>query len=457
MRLAKILPCLLVVWSLFSASEAQPPTNVTLFEGARLITGDGDAPIESSAFLVENTRFTKVGRKGELKPPAGAVRVDLTGKTIMPALVESHAHLGYRKDLTNTIENFTPENVLDHLQRMAYHGVAAVLSLGTDRRELGYELRDKLRGEPPPDTALYLSGGQGLAMPNAGPGVPMRYAAYGITTEAQARKAIQEMAASRADFVKVWVDDRGGTVAKLPLPVARAAIEEAHKHNIKVMAHTYTLADCKELVRGGLDGFAHPPWREQEPDDELIGLLKERPNLLILMTNWGARNQIFGGRPAWLDDPLLRETFPPKQIALLEDPKADKNAPAIWKAGRVPRSVAKLKAAGVRFGLGGDIGGISGGQFFGWSSHIELASMVEAGLTPSEAIVAATRNSAEFLGLHQLGMVAPGKSADFIVLDANPLDNIANTRRIAKVYLRGTEVNRARLKAKWTGKGATSP
>ena len=471
MRPSRIALCVVVSCALSTVGEAQRRAPVTVFEGARLITGAAAAAgeelevIPDSAFVVEGNRFTRVGRRGEVKIPSGAARVDLTGRTVMPALVEMHGHLGYRKGTTNFIENYTEENVLDHLQRLAYHGVAAILSLGVDPRELGYLLRDKFRANPPPDAALFFTGGQGLMWPNSGPGYPMRPAPYGIRTEEQARMAIREMAAKRVDYVKIWVDDRrnepgiagGPPMQKLPLAVAAAAIDEAAKFNLRVMTHSYTLEDNKALVRAGLAGFAHPPWRERELDDEFIRLMQEHPGVFVLMTTWGSRNQIYGASPEWLNDPLLSETFTRADIDMLKRPETPKDAPAQWKAGVVPRSVAKLKAAGVRFGLGGDIGGISGGQFFGWSSHIELASMVEAGLTPGEAIVAATSNSAEFLGAHQLGMVASGKSADFIVLDANPLDNIANTRRIAKVYLRGVEVNRAALRAKWTGKGTTSP
>ena len=171
----------------------------------------------------------------------------------------------------------------------------------------------------------------------------------------------------------------------------------------------------------------------------------------MLLTLWSTRNEIFGRRPAWIDDPLLRETFTDEDIALLENPAVPADAPARWKAGIVPRGVAALKAAGVRFGLGDDTGATNGGQYFGFGSHLEMASMVEAGLTPAEAIIAATRTSAAILKLDTMGSVAAGKSADFIVLDANPLDDINNTRRIAAVYLRGTKVDRAALRAKWTG------
>jgi imidazolonepropionase-like amidohydrolase len=208
----------------------------------------------------------------------------------------------------------------------------------------------------------------------------------------------------------------------------------------------------KELVRAGLDGFAHAVWRD-EVDDELIALLKQHPGTFTLTTFWGARNQMYGARPAWLDDPLLHETFTAMEIKKLENPKVAPDAPQRWAAGPVPRNVMRIKAAGVRIGIGGDIGGISGGGgYFGWSSHMEMAGLVKAGFTPAEAISVATRSSAEIFGLDQLSTIAEGKSADFIVLNANPIDDIANTRRIATVYLRGKEVNRPALRAKWTGR-----
>ena len=169
-----------------------------LFEGARLIVGDESAPIESSAFVVENDTFTHVGRKGELQVPEGVARVDLTGKTVMPAIIEAHGHVGYRKGASFRVENYTRENILDHLQRFAYHGVAAAMSLGTERPELGYALRDEWRAAPPPDAALFLTAGQGLAMPDGGPSPPLRDAPYGVTTEAEARTAVRELAARKA-------------------------------------------------------------------------------------------------------------------------------------------------------------------------------------------------------------------------------------------------------------------
>jgi hypothetical protein len=305
MRLLKLL---LLCGFVTSACSGQPPSqppaapsNAILFEGARLIVGDGSPPVDNSAFLVENDRFIRVGRKGELELPAGAARVDLTGKTVMPALVDLHSHLGYTKvrDNSTSAQNFTRENLLDHLNRYAYYGIAVTLSMGVDRGELPFQLRE----QPPPGAALFRTAGRGIALPNAGPGQEFRKdAPYGVTTEAEARKAVQELAAKKVDIVKIWVDDRAGTVQKLPPVLYRAIIDESHKHNLRVAAHIFDLADAKELARSGIDGFAHGV-RDKDIDEELLGLLKERPNIFFIP------NLPESGTPvdvAWLGETLRR-------------------------------------------------------------------------------------------------------------------------------------------------------
>ena len=454
------IPLTLLAYLLVLAGCTSPApvaeSNAVLFEGARLIVGDESAPIENASFVVEDGGFTQVGRAGDVRAPEGAARVSLAGKTVMPAIIDAHGHLGYRRGASFRIENYTRENLTDHLQRLAYHGVAAFMSMGTER-DLGYALRDELRAAPPSGMALFLTAGRGLAMPDGGPAPPLREAPYGVDTEAEARAVVRELAAKKIDgYVKIWVDDREGAVKKLTPELYTAAIDEAHKLGLRTITHTQDREDVKAILRAGIDGLAHPPWRlGQEVDDELVGLFKERPRVFVLLTLWGTRNQIFGRRPAWIDDPLLHETFTAEDIRLLESANVPEDAPVRWKAGVVPRGVARLKAAGVRFGLGDDAGATNGAQYFGFGAHMEMASMVEAGLTPAEAITVATRNSAEFLALDRLGTVAVGKSADFIVLDANPLENINNTRRINAVYLRGQGVDRAALRAKWTGARTT--
>lgn len=427
---------------LFASPASSQPA--TLFEGARLITGDGRV-VENAAFTVANRQFTQVGTKGAVPLPAGGTRVDLTGKTVMPALIDTHVHMGYRKGLDFGTNNYTRENLTDILDRFAYYGVAAVLEAGTSRSDLVYSLR----ANPPPG-ALIRTAGRGFGMPNAGPGGPMRDSAYGVTTEAEARKYVQELAAKKADMIKIWVDDRGGTVEKLRPDLYRAIIDEAHKHNIKVFAHITNLAEAKDLLKTGLDGFAHMV-RDRDVDDEMLALVKARPGTFFQQTLWGERLAMYPVKPAWVDEPILRETFSPEEIRLLgESFGKPESATARAQGATNLRNIARLKAAGARFVLGTDTGGVTGGQYFGLGSHLELELLVtKGGLTPMQALLAGTRDAAQTLGLTQLGQIAAGRSADFIVLDANPLDNIANTRRIAKVYLRGAEVPRPALTAKW--------
>lgn len=427
--------------------QAQRPPAV-LFEGARLIDGSGRPPIESSAFVVSGDAFTAVGRKGEVRAPAGAVRVDLSGKVVMPGLIDAHTHPGYRKGLSFAAENYTRDTLVVTMQRLAYHGVVATLEMGTGRGDLPY----RLRIEAPPGGALFRTAGRGFAMPDAGPAPPMRDAAYGVTTEAEARAYVQSLAARSVDVIKIWVDDRGRTVPKLTPALSRAIIDEAHRHRLRVVAHVFELGDAKDLLRAGVDGFAHLP-RDRPADDELVGLLRARPDVVLTATLWSERLGIYGRRPAWLAEPMLREAFSEQEVRALADALAratdDELARSRATFAVEQQTLERLRRAGVRVAVGTDSGGVSGGPYFGWAAQIELESLVAAGFPPADAIVAGTRNSARLVGLERGGTIAPGKSADFLVLDADPLVDIRNTRRLADVYLRGDRIDREALRAGW--------
>jgi imidazolonepropionase-like amidohydrolase len=385
--------------------QAHAQSAVTAFEGARLIVGDGRT-VENATLVVEGARIAQAGPAADVRVPADAARVNLAGKTVMPMMIDTHVHLSPTRDRL----------ILD-LKRRAYYGVSAAVSMGTDN----YELLP-MRNETIPGAARFLSAGRGITMPEPGRiTVP-----HWITTEAEARKAVEELAAHKVDIVKIWVDTRDGKYKKLTPELYGAIIDEAHKRGLRVAAHIFEMEDAKGLMRAGLDAFAHGV-RDQDIDEEVLTMFKQRPNL-VLTPN-------LPDRGVKVDLSWLREGMPAEIVDNLEKTNTDRpQAQAFF--GIQARNLAKLNAAGVKIALATD-----GNR--PWGPHEEMQDMVIAGMTPMQVIVAATRNGAEFLRLADIGTLEAGKSADFIVLDANPLDDITNTRRISAVYLRGTAVDRS--------------
>jgi imidazolonepropionase-like amidohydrolase len=247
-----------------------------------------------------------------------------------------------------------------------------------------------------------------------------------ITSEAEGRKAVQELAEKKVDIVKVWVDDRDGQYKKLTPEIYGAIIDEAHKRGLRVTAHIFNLDDTKGLIRAGVDAFAHGV-RDKDIDDELVAMFKQRPNLILTpnLPDRGVKTDL-----SWLRPGLAAAEFEKLEAANTDRPR-EQHFHQIQA-----RNLAKMNAAGVRITLGTD-----GNK--PWGPHEEMEDMVLAGMTPAQVIVAATRNGAEFLRMADAGTLEAGKSADFIVLDANPLDDITNTRRISSVVLRGAAVDRA--------------
>jgi imidazolonepropionase-like amidohydrolase len=445
----KLAATLIGVSACLSWLSAQQPGTAVLLDGARLITGNPEAPVERSAILVENGRFARVARAGEIPLPAGGTRVDVSGKTIMPALIDIHNHIGWTDQRTNvaTTTSYSREMVVDHLRRYAYFGFSAAMSLGLDRWNADPEMPYKLRDEVIPNAARFLTAGRGIAAtPMAGPPVDYRLGVpFGAATEAEGRERVRELKAKNVEMIKIWVDDRQGKVPKLKVSVYEAIIDEAHKNNMRVVSHIFNLDDGKQLLKSGVDGFGHGV-RDKDIDDEYLTILKQHPRVWI-GPNLPGRQLSAEEASAQID--WISGALPPSQVKRLRDQLANRQGGGGGGGGDMfgiqCRNLKKIHDAGAILGLGTD-----GNGDIGWGGHVELADMVFCGLTPAEAITAGTRTSAEILKLTGLGTVATGKSADFLVLDANPLENILNTRKINKVYLRGKEVDRAALSKSFT-------
>jgi imidazolonepropionase-like amidohydrolase len=410
-RVKFVVAAALAAWSVSILAQAPAAPRVIAFEGARVIIGDGRAPIENATFVVTGNRITAVGRAGQVTVPAGATRVNLAGKTVMPAILDTHTHLSQ-----------TREMLIDDLKRRAYYGVTAAQSLGQDTTDVSFQVRAETAAGKIPGAARFFTAGRGIT--GVEPGRTM--APHWVTTVAEARAAVDEEATKKVDIVKFWVDDRMGMVKKLSPELYSAVIDEAHKKGLRTITHIYTLEDAKGTLRAGVDAFAHDV-RDKDVDDEFMGLVKKNPNFVIgpNMPDRGVPTDL-----SWLRESIPAADFQKLQAANKDNPEAH----TFWSIQA--RNLAKLNAAGVKIVVGTD-GNTP------YAPHIEMEDMVAAGMTPMQVITAATRNGAQFLRMTDVGTIEANKSADFLVLDANPLDNITNTRKISSVYLRGAQVDRA--------------
>ena len=453
----------LVVSLLLSTACAVPPRSdearvsgidARVFTGARLIVGDG-AVIEDASFVVKRDLITEVGESRVVDVPAGARVVDLTGQTVMPALVNTHAHLGWEKYSSWGSENFTRENLIDHLDRHAYYGVGTIISTGSDKEEVALRVRHDQRVGTVGGARYLVS--PGIGTPGGGPNPRFTddegwWGIHHVTSPAEAREIVRSEAAKGVGIVKIWVDardERRGAQVKLRPDIYEAGIDEAQVRDMRVIAHATTLEDHKHLLRAGNRRFIHMPY-DRDVDEEYLALVRDRNAFIVPTLGMVTKREPYYV-PAF-QDPFFQEQVSSAVIAFLSDAYQDtppspavRTPPAEQRSHRIARNFVALKDHII---LGTDAGAV--GDFFGYADHVELSLFVRLGMTPSEAIVASTERSARAFGLDQVGTLKAGMTADFVVLDANPLDDIANTRRISQVYLRGERIDRNASRVGWT-------
>lgn len=406
----------------FALLASSAAAQTTAFVGGRLIDGTGRV-IDNGTVIVTGRTITAVG-PASTPVPAGAIRINVAGKTLLPGLVNAHGHVAATTGLRTDPASYTRDNLVRQLRTYAQYGVTTVFSLGDDQAA-GFALRD----EAATDRArLFVSG-----------------AVVGGDTPDAARANLGKVLEMKPDVVKIRVDDNLGTSRKMPEPAWRAVIEQSHARKLPVAVHIYWLADAKAVLAAGADMIAHSV-RDTAVDAEFIAALKARDICYSPTLTREISTFIYDATPPWVDDPFFLKGVELGIPEQLKDPQrhAQVRNSAGWKAGQqykaglevAKRNLKALVDQGVRIAFGTDSGPPA--RFQGFFEHLELEMMVEAGLTPMQALVSATGDAARCHGkAGQFGTLAPGAAADILILGANPLENIRNTRSLEAVWIAG--------------------
>jgi imidazolonepropionase-like amidohydrolase len=417
---------------------------VVVLRDVRLIDGTGAAPREHVSLVLRDGKIERIGGAG-LAAPAGAEVRELAGKTVMPGLISAHSHLGLLvDDSENSATAYTRENVTAQLKQFERYGVTTIMSLGVNR-DLVYELRAEQRAGRLGGATIFTAG-RGIGVPGGAPGLPAAPdQIYRPASVEEARKDVDELAGHHADIVKIWVDKQHGTVPEMSPEMYKAVIEEAHAKGLRVAAHEYALEDAKRLVGDGVDVLAHSV-RDQVVDDAFVRAMKARGVWYISTFTVDESFFVYADRPAFMQTEFFKEAAGPKLMAKFdaagyaEKVNGDLQTAQHRKDFEVgQQNLKKLFDAGVNVGFGTDSGALPG-RIPGFAEHRELELMVRAGLTPMQAITAATGSNAKLLHLSDRGTIAVGKRADLVIVDADPLSDIRNTQKIFAVYQEGKSV-----------------
>ena len=403
--------------------------------------------MEDMSFIVINGKFTAIEKRRELNAPKGSARIELTGRTVTPVFANLQAQPGMNNGAQYGPKNYNRDSLTADLSRYAYYGVMAVLTAGTDSGDLAFSVRDELRQGKIKGARLFTAG-RGIAAKGGGP-QPLADITIQVGGAADAKKAIAELADEKVDAIKLWMDDGNGKGPKLKADAYTAAIEEAHKHNLKVVSEVFDLNDAKELVKAGVNGLVSSI-RDREVDDALIAAMKEKNVFLAPALTAAEAKFVYADRPNWLGEQTMREVYPPQLLGYLADPVSVNKFKRLSELGDLRQQYAtalknlkKLSAAGVKIALGTNSGAAD--TYPGYFELREMIAMADAGMPPMDVIKAATSVPAAILGLNDVGVIAVGKTANFLAMPQNPLEKMSNIKDVGILYLNGAEQERTAL------------
>ncbi len=428
-----------------------------VLEHVRLIDGTGRAPQANMTVIVEDGSIQAISpaRTG-LKLPASGRRIDATGMTMLPGLINAHGHLALVDGTENSSTFYTVPNALAELRQYEHYGVLDTLSLGLNR-DLIYRVQEQQKAGTLDGATVFVAD-HGIGVEGGAP--PIKHGDDQLDqpkTPDEARKAVDAAAARHTNFIKIWVDDLYGTNPKMKPEIYTAVIDEAHKQHLPVAAHMFYLDDAKALVSSGVDVLAHSV-RDKEVDAELIRLMKQHGTWYLPTLTVDESFFVFADHPEMLNDPFLIRATSPAELALLRSDAYRKKVAADPNTARhradfamAKKNLKRLYEAGVHVGFGTD-SGANAVRLPGYAEHRELELMVSAGLTPIQALRCATANNAMILGIDkQTGTVAAGKKADFLLVTGDPARTVGDTRRMVSVWHNGFEGK------PWVSVGPVSP
>jgi len=415
--------------------------------GAVLIDGTGGPPLSNSVVIVAGSRIRAVGNRANMPIPAGVEKINGAGKFLVPGLIDLHVHPGSRGGPVFKAADYTRERIERNLNAFLYFGVTSVRSMGTDR-QAAFDVRNAERTGPL-QTARLFTAGRGFTAPGGHPSQEVGDVVIQTDSPEDARREVDTLAGQKVDAIKIWVDDLGGKAPKIKPAVIDAVLDQARKYGIPVTAHIYSLADTRHLVEAGAAGFLHMIRDTEDIDPAFIARLRDlrivfAPTLVRQELAW-----LFAEHPEFLNDPDVARSVDVDVIAAARQAaRTAHSSPADRdEFERAKRNTRRLAEGGVLIGVGSDGG--SALDFPGLMTHREVELLVEAGLSPMDALVAATKNGALALRKgDELGTIEPGRRADLMLLSANPLEDVRNLRKIDQLMLDGEWVDRPALKLK---------